>query len=1066
VRPVAVRAAFAGLVVAVAAFAAGRSARPDEPPAPSPPPKEPLRTDEIARRVEAAVAAKDDAALAALAASRDVDSLLVADELCGTGSFVAAEAYARASASHEVEALSAYVAEQRAHPTPPERRRLAQALEADLDAGRFETLVPRSEGFVAEDDVTSIRVLFARGRGFWERKDYAACLDLLDRMIAIARRLRWPRREAFLLERSAVALEKSGDLDGALARLKEEEALAGRRSSRRGIARARWLQGGLLERRGDRPAAVSTYRRAADDARDGDDRALEGGICVDLTLALQKSGDLKGAVLAATRGAEASEAAGLPGATARVLVMASSAASGSGDLGKALDFADRALRAAEAAKRPDLVAHARGRRGSVLLGMGETARALEDAEAAVAGPQIRDDAVEYGGRLQVAAEVRREMEQGERAVPLFEKAIGIFRAASSWEMLSICLEGLANAQGDLGRAEDGLATLDQALEAAQSSGLPWRRAQVLLTKAIMTDRAGDSAAAETLAQQAVEGFASSSDRRLPAYAEGFLGYLRVHRGDAAGGIPLLEKVDRVGERLRDTNLRLNALSSLSVARLESGDPARALEDAKRVLGLLQIRSAGLSDEAAAAVRSQESVVFSAGATAALRTGDVPEVVRFLESGRAWALLQSLDRRDSIRRAAVPKPLFDAEHDAQVGVSRAHAGYAAAVDAGDVAAIRVAGRALDEAEDRIRAVRESIQREARRIAGVLDPKPAPVEEIEEALGADEAVVLLSFLAPIRQPDAAHPAFAVVVTKGSARLVLLPKARALPGDLGDPAGRGGEGAIEAMKDAIAAPLALGAGIRRVIVSADGTASFAPFPALWPDREVVVVPSATTYLFLREESRERGAKILAVGDPDYAARGAAIRGSRRLPPLPASREEARAVGDVALLGADATVANLWKAIRAERRWRAVHFACHALVDAEGRGGRAALALTATEGGDGLLTAGDVFDASVPADLVVLSACDTSRGRVVGGEGVLGLVRAFMYSGAPRVLASLWKVDDAATHALMTKFYETWNPRAGAPGKDAAEALRLAQEHVRSQEKWRHPRFWAAWVLWGLPD
>ena len=70
-------------------------------------------------------------------------------------------------------------------------------------------------------------------------------------------------------------------------------------------------------------------------------------------------------------------------------------------------------------------------------------------------------------------------------------------------------------------------------------------------------------------------------------------------------------------------------------------------------------------------------------------------------------------------------------------------------------------------------------------------------------------------------------------------------------------------------------------------------------------------------------------------------------------------------------------------------------------------------------------------------------------------------MFAGAPRVLVSLWKVDDEATRALMTKFYERW--KAGAP---TATALTEAQAFVKSQEKWKHPYFWAAWSLWGLPD
>jgi len=69
-------------------------------------------------------------------------------------------------------------------------------------------------------------------------------------------------------------------------------------------------------------------------------------------------------------------------------------------------------------------------------------------------------------------------------------------------------------------------------------------------------------------------------------------------------------------------------------------------------------------------------------------------------------------------------------------------------------------------------------------------------------------------------------------------------------------------------------------------------------------------------------------------------------------------------------------------------------------------------------------------------------------------------MLAGSPRVLCSLWKVDDAATRELMTTFYKEWRPDVGA-----AAALRKAQEHVASQEQWKAPYFWAGWQLWGLP-
>ena len=100
------------------------------------------------------------------------------------------------------------------------------------------------------------------------------------------------------------------------------------------------------------------------------------------------------------------------------------------------------------------------------------------------------------------------------------------------------------------------------------------------------------------------------------------------------------------------------------------------------------------------------------------------------------------------------------------------------------------------------------------------------------------------------------------------------------------------------------------------------------------------------------------------------------------------------------------------------------------------------------------------ISADVVVLSACRTGRGTAVRGEGVVGFVRAFMFAGTPRVVVSLWNGDDGATEALMEKFHGLRKA-----GRSAASALAEAQASVRAIERWRHPYYWAGWVLWGLP-
>jgi CHAT domain-containing protein len=287
-----------------------------------------------------------------------------------------------------------------------------------------------------------------------------------------------------------------------------------------------------------------------------------------------------------------------------------------------------------------------------------------------------------------------------------------------------------------------------------------------------------------------------------------------------------------------------------------------------------------------------------------------------------------------------------------------------------------------------------------------------------------------------------------------------------------------AVERVRALAMTPLGLGPETKRLLVSPEGSLSYVPFALLAPDKEVAHVPSGTTLGLLREDAGPPGKGVLALGDPDYAVaaevsaasvfvRSAGKRGGAfALVPLPRTRDEVLAVGDSTLVGRDASEARFRDALRARKgRLRGVHFACHGLVDPE-HPGLCSLAVTPAPPDDGFLTATEILRTQIPADLVVLSACETGRGRIFDGEGILGLTRAFMYAGSPRVLCSLWKVDDEATGALMTKFYALWNPKDGSNGLSPAAALRAAQAFVRSQEKWKHPYFWAAWVLWGLPD
>jgi CHAT domain-containing protein len=147
---------------------------------------------------------------------------------------------------------------------------------------------------------------------------------------------------------------------------------------------------------------------------------------------------------------------------------------------------------------------------------------------------------------------------------------------------------------------------------------------------------------------------------------------------------------------------------------------------------------------------------------------------------------------------------------------------------------------------------------------------------------------------------------------------------------------------------------------------------------------------------------------------------------------------------------------------RYKIIHFSTHGLLDSrhpELSGLVLSLVDEAGQPQEGFLRLHEIYNLRLNADLVVLSACQTGLGKEVRGEGLIGLTRGFMYAGAPRVVASLWEVDDAATAELMKGFYRGVLQEKLAP----AAALRAAQVEMLRKRHWQSPYYWGAFVLQG---
>jgi CHAT domain-containing protein len=186
-----------------------------------------------------------------------------------------------------------------------------------------------------------------------------------------------------------------------------------------------------------------------------------------------------------------------------------------------------------------------------------------------------------------------------------------------------------------------------------------------------------------------------------------------------------------------------------------------------------------------------------------------------------------------------------------------------------------------------------------------------------------------------------------------------------------------------------------------------------------------------------------------------------------LPFSREEADAISALAPKNSSMKAtdfrANRSTATSGElSHYRIIHFATHGLLNSE-RPELSGLVLSLVdENGraqDGFLLMHEIYNLNLPADVVVLSACQTALGKQIRGEGLVGLTRGFMYAGAQRVVASLWNVDDLATAQLMKRFYRGMLKEGLRP----AAALRAAQLETLKQKRWSSPFFWAAFTIQG---
>ncbi len=706
----------------------------------------------------------------------------------------------------------------------------------------------------------------------------------------------------------------------------------------------------------------------------------------------------------------------------------------------------------------------------------------------------------------------------QRALPFLEGALELRREIGDRRGEVITLNNLGLAWRRLGEPVRALEHHRRALELAATLGDGRQDAVTRLRLGELHLEQGDAAAALAAVEPALAYFDASGLRHSETQALQIRGRALTLAGRPREALPVLEDVLARRRSQHHPAGEAEALHALALAErsLDLPDDARAHAEAA-VARAEELRTGFVSPGLRAAFLATQRRAYSLlidlliDRHAADPGGGWDRAAfEVSERARARSLLDALDSSGAARASTVaPAELIERRRSLHRRLSaKAYrqlepAGEKAEALTGEIAALLAE---LDELDGEIRrhdplgaALSRPQPLGPEEIAALLDPGTLV---LEYALGEERSVLwvigaggLRTFtLPPQREIDAlARRAYAELSTveAGSARR---------------------EEAAEELGRVLLEPFwSAAAGVERLAVVPDAALHFLPFGALpapppgrgWDalDRlpllehcEVVDLPSATTLALQRRRlaSRPPAAKLAAVlADPVFdaddprlelppgsagsarlpaervAAAGREPGAAPALPRLLSSREEAEAIAGLAPPGQVWTALDLAAGREAVldgdlRGHRIVHFATHGVADT-GNPERSGLVLSLVDAGgrprEGFLGLREIHELDLDADLVVLSGCQTALGRELRGEGLMSLTRGFVHAGVPRVVASLWRVQDRTTAELMTRFYRAmWQE-----GLPPAAALREAQRSLRREPRYRDPYSWAGFVLQG---
>jgi CHAT domain-containing protein/tetratricopeptide (TPR) repeat protein len=609
--------------------------------------------------------------------------------------------------------------------------------------------------------------------------------------------------------------------------------------------------------------------------------------------------------------------------------------------------------------------------------------------------------------------------------------------------------------------------------------------------------------AEALYTEGLQRSRDIGDRNGEATSLAGIARMRLDQKDAQGAVDPAQRAVELRKAIGDRAGEAATLAILAKAKRQIGDTEEAARHYASALDLVEALRGQFSRQMLKAAHLESTQPFYEDYIALLmETGREAEAFAISERSRARVLLDLLAESKADVRRGADATLLDREKELRSEINAAAQRLQQAPSAAARAQMEELLRAWDALDAELRT-------SSPRYSALVRPRTLSVDELRQQL-LDDGTALLEF-------HLAHPrSYAWLITPTAIRsAVLPPRARieALARTMYEALDGRHEAAQEenaelrrlrmeerdrsfqqsarALSAALFGKFAQDLKVRRLLIVPDGALHLAPFAALpLPGGtqpmvtriEPHILPSASIVAQLRAAKPPRAdwTTLSILADPVFQRedarfpQGSVVNVASRpapsatgYPRLHFSRIEADAVSRLLPPGRVRRALDFQASRSALERpsflkSRILHLATHAVIQ-EDQPSLSGIVFSMVDSNgkpaDGLLRTYEIYNLSLESDLVVLSACRTALGRQMRGEGVIGLTRAFLHAGASSVVTSLWSIQDRATAKLMEHFYQGLLQQSLSP----AAALRQAQLRLRSDGRFAHPYFWAAFSVQG---